>query len=340
MSRILKVSGGDYRIQVQGPVDSTTGIPTAGGNIILDTKTSGWDYGTVTIVGNLDVQGNVTYIETQNSQVTDNIIQLNFGETGNGITGTSPNLGRSGIEIERGSKSAAQILFDEGVNHYDPATGTNQSGTFVLKTANGDLSGLQVASITNSGLTDFVFDMQNNPYVLRVANAVNYATNINDSSIPNTAIPNVEWVYNYVAASSGVATVDRLYYPPVGGITGSTSSIQAFTASIVFQIPYGQTKMVVSGSGVTVNNVNLYNNTVTNVGTENLKLTASNNNVEVNAILNLNDQTSVPTVTSGTTKLYSTASAGPGNTGLYFANVNNTDELVSRNRAVLLSILL
>lgn len=336
MSRILKVSGGDYRIQVQGPINSATGIPTAGGNIILDTKTSGANYGTVTVIGNLDVQGNVTYIETQNSEIKDNIIQLNYGETGNGITGASPYLNQAGLEIERGTKSAAQLLFNENINHYDPATSSNIAGTFVMKTADGNLSGLQVASITNSGLTDFVFDMQNNPYVLKVANAANYALNVNSAS----DLPNVQWVYNYVAATNGVATVDRLYYPPVGPITGSTSSIQAFTASIVFQIPYGTTKMVVSGSGLTVNNVNLYQDTVTNTGSNNLKLTATNNNVEINAVLNLDDQTSTPSVMSGTSKIYSSATAGPGNTGIYFTNVNNTDELISKNRAVLLSILL
>lgn len=343
MSRVLKVSGGDYRIQVQGPVNGSTGIPSSGGNIILDTKANGTNYGQVTIIGDLDVQGNVNYIETTNTEVKDNILQLNYGEGGNGITGAAPYLGQAGIEIERGTLPAAQLLFNESINHYDPTTSENTAGTFVLRTTDGNLSGLQLASLANSGLTDFVFDLQDNPYVLRVANAANYADNvesITNSTDKASTLPNVQWVYNYVAASNGVATVDRLYYPPVGSIDGSFSSIQAFQSSIVFQIPKGQTKAVISGSGLTVNNVNLFNDTITNVSGNNLKLTAANNNVEVNAVLNLDDQASSPTVMSGATRLYSKAAAGPGNTGLYITNVNNSDELISKNRAVLFSILL
>jgi hypothetical protein len=37
MSKIVKVSGGDYRIEVQGTLNPATGLPTTGGNIILDT---------------------------------------------------------------------------------------------------------------------------------------------------------------------------------------------------------------------------------------------------------------------------------------------------------------
>ena len=47
--------------------------------------------------------------------------------------------------------------------------------------------------------------------------------------------------------------------------------------------------------------------------------------------------------TANKTKIYSTATVGPGKTGIYFANTNGSqtpDELISRNRAVLLSILL
>jgi hypothetical protein len=178
--------------------------------------------------------------------------------------------------------------------------------------------------------------MQNNPYVLRVANASGYENNV----LQDNDIPNKKYITNYVAASNGVATVDRLYYPPIGTIDGAFSSIQAFASSIVFQIPKGTTKAIISSSGLTVNNVNLYNDTVTNVGSNNLKLTATNNNVEINAILNLDDQSSTPSPISGTSKIYSSATAGTGKTGLFFTNVNNTDELISKNRAVLFSILL
>ena len=56
-------------------------------------------------------------------------------------------------------------------------------------------------------------------------------------------------------------------------------------------------------------------------------------------MFNLDDQALTPGSTSGKTKIYSQATSGPGKTGLYITNVNTSDELVSKNRAVLLSIL-
>jgi hypothetical protein len=323
MSKVLNVSNGDYRVRVQ-----------TGGSIILDTQST---YGKVLVIGDLDVQGQLTYIESTNTQVKDNILQLNYGQTGNGISSTNNYV--SGIEIERGNYSAAQILFNEQVQHYDPITSTEVNGTFILRTADGKLSGLQVSSIANSGTTDFVFDMQGSTNVLRVANASGgYENNINNDN----DILNRKYLYNYVAASGGVATVDRIYFPIAGGIAGSTSSIEAFGSSIVFQISQA-TRAIISPSGVSVDNINFYSNTISNTSSNNLVLTANNNNVEINSVLNLDDQSSIPSYVSGKTKIYSSATAGPGGTGIYFANnqaAHSADELISRRRAVALSILL
>jgi hypothetical protein len=323
MSKVLDVSNGDYRVRVQ-----------TGGNIILDTQST---YGKVLVIGDLDVQGQLTYIESTNTQVNDNILQLNYGQTGNGIS--SANNYVSGIEIKRGNYSAAQILFNENVQHYDPVTSTEVNGTFVLSTADGKLSGLRVASISNSGTTDFVFDMQGSANVLRVANSLGgYENNINNDN----DIINRKYLYNYVAASNGVASVDRIYFPTTGGIAGSTSSIEAFGSSIVFQISQS-TRAIISPTGVSVDNINLYSNTITNTTSNNLILSSTNNNVEINSVLNLDNQSSIPSYTTGTTKIYSSATAGPGGTGIYFTNnqaAHTADELVSRRRAVALSILL
>ena len=69
-------------------------------------------------------------------------------------------------------------------------------------------------------------------------------------------------------------------------------------------------------------------------------LSATTGFVEVNAVLQLDDQTA-PTYSASMTKLYS-STPGPGRTGVYITNstVQTPDELISRNRAVLLSILL
>ena len=126
----------------------------------------------------------------------------------------------------------------------------------------------------------------------------------------------------------------------------ATYNIQfSVNAGIVgyFSTATGTTSGPISASGsgsLTVNNVRIYGDTITDIS-NNLVLTSATGNVEISAVLDLDNQ-STPTYTSGKTKIYSSATIGPGRTGVYVTNstVQTPDELISRNRAVLLSILL
>jgi len=329
MTKVVNVSNGDYILRVQ-----------PSGNIVLDTQGgTAAAYGMVTIFGNLDVKGSTSYIESTNTQIKDNILQLNVGQTGPGISAANAYV--SGIEFKRGSYSSAQLLFNEQVPHYDPITSTTVNGTFVMRTADGKLGGLQVASIANSGTTDFVFDMQGSINVIRVANASGgYENNINNDN----DLINRKYLYNYVAASGGIASVDRIYFPISGGIGSSTSSIEAFGSSIVFQVAQ-LTRARLDAGGLSVDNINIYQNTISNVGAHNLVLTATTGyTIEIAGVLALDNQTwNTPVYSAGNTKLYSSATVGAGGTGLYFTNdqaAHTQDELISRRRAVALSILL
>lgn len=321
MSKILKVSQSNYRLQTQ-----------SGGTITLDTGTA---TGTVVITGNLDVKGVTTTVESTNTTVADNILQLNYGQTGNGIS--SALSYQAGVEIIRGSYSNAQLLFNEQLTYYSSVSTSNVSGTFVLKTADATLKGLRVATIGNDGLTDFVIDMQSGTRAILVGNSPNYDTYVSNDNHLVTR----KWTSSYVAATGGMAVVDKIYYAS-GGYTSSNSPtlIQAYVSNIQFSINQ-VLKATLSTTGLLVNNVNINNDTISNT-TNNLILTATNNNVEVSAVLNIDDQITTPTSTVGKTKLYSSATIGPGRSGVYFTNntITTADELISRNRAVLLSILL
>ena len=348
MSRILNVDNGDYRIRVK-----------PGGNIILDTVNSiPGSYGYVTILGNLDVQGAITYVQSTNTQITDNILELNYGQTGNGVdpAGVFDLARQSGIRIKRGNYSDALLVFKENQSHYDPVTSSTVLGTFVLKTADGILKGLQLASVSNSGSTNFVFDMQNQPYALAVANTGSdgagqlgeaYADLLypllgSARATENNFIPNRRFITKYVAAAEGVASADRLYFPIDAPFSSATASIRVYATSMLFQVS-SVTKATISAYGLTVNNVNLYTDTVNN-STNNLILSATaTNTIEVSGVMQLDNQGTAPTYDSAGTKIYSRSTVGPGKTGIYFTNQNASqtpDELVSRNRAVLLSILL
>lgn len=72
---------------------------SAASNITLDT-----DH--LFVTGNLTVRGNITAISSNTQVITDNIITLNAGETGNGVStlGTT-----SGIEIARGTAPGGNV---------------------------------------------------------------------------------------------------------------------------------------------------------------------------------------------------------------------------------------
>lgn len=63
---------------------------------------------TVTIQGDLIVQGTTTSFQSQNLTVTDRLITVNNGEVGAGVSGV-----RAGIEVDRGSLAAYAFLFEE-----------------------------------------------------------------------------------------------------------------------------------------------------------------------------------------------------------------------------------
>lgn len=64
--------------------------------------------GNATITGDLTVSGTTTSVNTTNTNISDNVIELNAGESGAGVT-----AGTSGIEIDRGTESNVSLLWNE-----------------------------------------------------------------------------------------------------------------------------------------------------------------------------------------------------------------------------------
>jgi hypothetical protein len=85
-------------------------------NITLSTNT-------VFIDGNLIVGGNSTSVNKTDMSITDNIINLNSGETGSGVT-----LTYSGINVDRGLAANVAILWDEDTGAW---TLTNDGTNYV-----------------------------------------------------------------------------------------------------------------------------------------------------------------------------------------------------------------
>ena len=119
-SRLQMYQGGAWK-DVNGNVEATTGTS---------------NFNDVVIAGNLTVTGTTTNVETTNTTITDNIIVLNNGEIGAGVTATT-----SGIEIDRGSESNKTFVWDDSVDKW-----TVGSETLVAATFEGDLTGDVVAT--------------------------------------------------------------------------------------------------------------------------------------------------------------------------------------------------
>jgi hypothetical protein len=328
MSRVLNVSG-DYRIKSQ-----------VSGNIILDPGASG----TVTITGNLDVVGTQTNIESTTISLDANIVKINYDPnniySGSGIPSSGPIYGQGGIEVWRGSLNPAYFVFDEGVTHFQPSNSSNVTGTFVLTTSNTPgttgQAGLSLATIVTPSNTNFAFDMQNATYVLTIANASGYESRVS----ANNDIPNLKYVQNYVSTAISTAAINAIFYPTSGNLAAATSSVQSLASSIVFQLSSVNAASITSG-GLYVGNVNVNVNTITNTTANNLVLTSVSGKVQISAYLTFANQATTPSTNAGQSNLYSSATVGPGKTGIYFNSPNvANDELMSRSRAVALSILL
>jgi hypothetical protein len=309
MSKIVKVSQSDYRLKVK---DS--------GTITLDT---GFDVGLVVITGDLLVKGNTTTIDTANLQIEDNIILLNKGETGAGVT-----EGTAGIEIDRGSLEDAQFLWDETLNKW-----------VLLYAETNNLIGIKLDSIASEPASNIKFDMQAGGGTLRIINSTGYESRVTD---PND-LPNRKFVTDYVLASGGLALTDKIFFPLLGHIPGNENTIiQASETNIRFSVRSGGTlnqRAQITAQGLTIDDINIFNDTIQNTGSEDLVLTAATNHVRIDSVLDLDDQTIDPAATGGVSRIYSKSTGGPGKTGLFFTNNTTTDELVSKNRALLFSML-
>ena len=122
MATTKRVSG-DYNIS---SVDASTD------NVVITTHT-------VTVNGNLTVTGTTTSVETTNTEISDNIITLNKGEVGAGVTATY-----AGIEVDRGSSADVALRWNETSDKWEITT--------------DGVSYDEIGTASGSGISDVVSD--------------------------------------------------------------------------------------------------------------------------------------------------------------------------------------
>ena len=315
MSKILNVNTGNYTIRVAN-----------GSTITFDTGATG----TTALTGNLTVAGTQTTVNSQNLDITDNIIFLNKGETGGGIT-----LNQSGIRIDRGTFADVQILYDENVTHNDPITQTVDSGTFIFKDENNNIQGIYTNSIATGG--GDLYLINSGTGVVSVSGTNAYENQITDDD----DIPNKKYVDD--AITTGVQTIQ------VNSIQRGDSTFTVKDSSLDggvsrFQIKVDNNEVAIFRNDSTeIENLLFQDNTITTT-TSGSDLTISSQGspfVKIDSTLRMPVQDDSAVVASSATMIAIFGKdPDKGKTGVWFKNkYNHEDELISTNRSLLYSML-
>jgi len=344
MSKVVRVANGNYKVAVQ-----------SGGTITLDTGT---ETGTTIVTGDLEVRGTTTTVESTDVTIKDNILRLNVPEDGDAEPdGIPASLGyRAGIEIERGQRVDARVVFDEQISWTlggDVGTGTFvfEAGTDTLpiKTpgivAGGNLyvsTGSGVITVT--GTTDYeesIFDYDGSGNIL--------GTTIDDDNIPNTKA-----LVDYVSY-----TLENIFQPRIEEGDTYVEALDFDDTGNPSLVQIGVDNSPVAefyADRFETGDLRFQDNTITLFSSnENLVLDSpGTGTVQIKDVLEMspipwdNDASTEPLAPASGIRLYTTSAADSsgfqdqtrGNTGIFFVNSNeNRDELISKNRALLYSML-
>jgi len=299
--------------------------------------------GTVSIYGNLDVIGSTTYIESTNTNILDNMIYLNANETNNYVS-----QGTSGIAISRGELStatAATMLYNDTL-YWSESNVQNNRGVWEFKVSN-ILGAIQVAAVRSGGLGNNLnfLGQENALGVLNVTGTTNYEDQVvayGDDAIPNKKYVDSRNPYGLEETRKlrvGFSTVEIrdpsvVNTDPYWQLSPKIFATLGTSTNVVFKLENREALiqgLTINDTEIRVednrNSVHLYLTPFSNTGT-----------IVANAPLSLKF-VNKPSAEARTTKVYSTSTIGGGGTGLYFVNTQNTDELVSRKRAIIYGII-
>lgn len=343
MSKVLRVTDGDYRIIVDNGTN---------GSIFLDTTSGAASpRGTVVVTGDLEVKGTTTTVESTVTTIADNIITLNEGETGAGIRASFDY--KAGIEVDRGSLPTARIVFDEQVPYV--TGGSSGTGAFIFQDVNEDFLPISVNSISAQGQLYITTPGA----AINVAGTVDYEENVFNYSggsivdsgsgvvLNNDYIPNAKGLVDYVSYAlatnfqPGISDEDTSVITADQDNTGN-ESVVTVTVDGVVSAEFFTNRFVTSELQILGNEIGT-NDSISN---NDLYLSASGTGSVISKdtfiitdILYDDDPASIPASPESGVKLYAT-DQGTGDTGLYYVNKDNTQgELISKNRALLYSML-
>ena len=323
MIKIVNIPNGDYALSVQ-----------SGGTITLDT---GFETGTVVVTGNLQVNGETTSLQTTNLEIEDNIILLNRGETGNGIT-----LETGGIRIERGTLPDAFLVFDETISWNDPASDTTVSGLFSFRNESDDLVAIQTTNI-NTGGEDLYFEIGTDNVIKIVGlSASVYSSNVVDDN----HVPNKKYVDDEIALAlglpdqirDGTSSISKVIVidqensglPSVVNIDLDNTTVASFFSN---RLELTDVRIVQNTIETTGSNTDLV------LGSPGTGDVVIDDTLRIKSVPGVDDFVTEPAFPDDGVRIYANTS-DHGQTGIYYANSESVrGELISSNRSLLYSMI-
>ena len=324
MSKYLNVPNGNYKVSVQ-----------TGGTIYLDT---GFETGTVELSGNLLVKGTTTTVNSTVVDITDNIITLNSGENGAGIT-----LGEAGIKIDRGFEPDAFFKYDEDVSGFIAIDEASQ----LISLATNEIDSRSQNLLLNAG-TSTINVNPNVDYERKVFTYDGLGNLTGYNAANADVVPNTQSVVDYVAFNFANVFLRQI---GDGSLTVSSIEIDDFENTgvdsvITFKID-GNIVSQLYADRWEFDEIRIAGSTIETISSnEDLVLKApGTGSIRIDDTLHLNrvpsddDITLIPPQALDGTKIY-VADQYTGKSGIYFTNdQGNRDELVSKNRALLFGML-
>jgi hypothetical protein len=358
MERINRIGADKYTIEVN---DS--------GEILLKTGSGG----KVKVTGDLEVLGATTTVESTEVAIGDKTFTLNKNDAGGdgGITDLGDGYDRqAGIIVYRGNdRFDARIFYDEELDTIRAgARQTSTEGAFVFKTGSGEYSGIHTSSIITEDNQDLylighgtgvvsVFDSTDYQRQVWLYNGattdINFLAGPINSGKADTLI-NAQGVVEYVDSyhdnffqykiEKDTVTVDNPSGTPSrveifdADIDGGTSRVEIAVDESVFstfydtRVEFGTLRFLQDPADVGV----ITSNSIDT----NIRLRGNGlGQVQIDGWQNFMLESDPADPPAEGVTIYS-KTLGDGGTGLFFKNQDGTtDEFVSRNKALLYSII-
>ena len=330
-------------LQVNGDYNIKTG---EGARITLDT---GAGVGDVRVTGNLIVEGDTLTVSAENLNVNDNIITVNFGESGSGVS-----LRYSGLQVDRGTLTDVLFVYDENDDTWNLKEGSGYNNSRLRLTE--ILTNSDTSNPTTLRLGDLTL-IGTGTGVVSVLGTLNYENQVTDDD----DIPNKKYVDDAIQTNPTFqilrndtrtvafdidAPIDPGLFPIGPYFVQPTESLIAVVIDDNIVAQFYRNRAQLSGLTFFTEDPTPDNPLIPDAAViqtvntnANIKLeTNGTGKVEIGYAVQYNNPGTTPASVLNSSLLYG-GNVGTGTTGLYFTNPTKTDELISKSKALVFSMI-